>query len=243
MLQVVAETPEAMRRYIDFTSGVSKAPFLIDSTEVNTRIKGTQYVQEVGLADRAVYNSINVSVTEQELAAIKKTRLPCIVLAFNPKQQASLKGRLDVLISGGGVTQKGLLDMARECTDKILIDVAVTAFGIGAGPSEMSTYVMKTKLGLPIGCGVHNAVSSWVWLKNYKKQVPEGKDVFRICDVSSAVVHVMCGGDFVLYGPIENAPYVFPPVAMADCFIAEAVKSEVGTTPSKNHPLNKLIAE
>jgi tetrahydromethanopterin S-methyltransferase subunit H len=38
------------------------------------------------------------------------------------------------------------------------------------------------------------------------------------------VIEQMAGGDFILYGPIERAPKVFPLVAFTDDIIAESVK-------------------
>ncbi|MHC1564551.1 MAG: tetrahydromethanopterin S-methyltransferase subunit H [Candidatus Hecatellaceae archaeon] len=243
VVQVFAEAPDAMIRYIDFVTSITDAPIIIDSTDAVTRAKGAKYVREVGLGDKSIYNSINVSLTGDEIEALRETKIPAIVLAFNPKDQASVKGRMDVLTTGAGILQDGLLKIAQEFTDKILLDVAVTALGMGTGPSEMATYVMKTKFGLPVGCGIHNAVSAWVWLKRYKKQVAEGREAFRICDVASAVIHIMCGGDFVLYGPIENAPYAFPLVAFTNCVVAEAVSVEAETKPVEEHPFNKLVGK
>lgn len=240
LVQVFAEAPEVMIKYLDFASSYTDAPFLIDSTDASTRLQGAKYVAEIGLRDRAVFNSVNVSITEQEIAVLRETKLPAIVLAFNPKDQTTVKGRMEVMTTGAGLMERGLLDIAREFTEKILIDVAATALGLGAGPSERATYVMKAKFGLPVGTGIHNAVSAWTWLKKYKKQIPEGKDVYRVCDISSSVVHVMCGGDFILYGPIENAPYIFPTVAFANTMVAEAVKEALGTKPAESHPINKL---
>ncbi|MHC1586548.1 MAG: tetrahydromethanopterin S-methyltransferase subunit H [Candidatus Hecatellaceae archaeon] len=243
VVQVFAESPDAMIRYIDFVANVTDAPFIIDSTDAETKARAAKYVKEIGLNEKAIYNSINVSLTGDEIEALREAKLPAIVLAFNPKDQASVKGRIEVLTTGAGIVQDGLLKIASDFTDKVLIDVAVTALGMGSGPSEMATYVMKAQFGLPVGCGIHNAVSSWTWIRQYKKQAPEGKEAFRVCDVASSVIHIMCGGDYVLYGPIENAPYVFPLVAFADCLVAEAVMAEAEVKPVENHPFNKLVGK
>ena len=50
----------------------------------------------------------------------------------------------------------------------------------------------------------------------------------------------MCGGDFVLFGPIDNAKIAFPAVAQTDMFVAEAA-ADFGTEPVENHPMNKLL--
>jgi tetrahydromethanopterin S-methyltransferase subunit H len=47
-------------------------------------------------------------------------------------------------------------------------------------------------------------------------------------------------GDFILYGPIEYAPYVFPMAAMSDIMISEAV-ADLDIEPVARHPVNLLV--
>ena len=60
----------------------------------------------------------------------------------------------------------------------------------------------------------------------YKKQ--GNKTAFTVCDIGANIVQVMCAGDFVLFGPIENAKIAFPAVAQTDMFICEAA-ADMGT--------------
>jgi tetrahydromethanopterin S-methyltransferase subunit H len=46
---------------------------------------------------------------------------------------------------------------------------------------------------------------------------------------------VAVGAGFLLYGPVEDAPYVFPAVAMADTALSQLVM-EKGGRPEKHHP-------
>jgi len=79
--------------------------------------------------------------------------------------------------------------------------------------------------------------SAWDWLREYKK---EHKEAWPVCDVGSNLIQQMAGGDFVLFGPIENARMAFPACAMADIFISEAAK-DIGTEPVEDHPFFKLL--
>jgi tetrahydromethanopterin S-methyltransferase subunit H len=242
MVQVFSESIEAMKKYIDFVASVTDSPFLVDSTEPKVRAEGAKYAKEVGLLDRAIYNSINVSITEEELKIIKEERVPnTIVLAFNPTDP-SIRGRVAVLTTGGGVVEKGLLKIAEECGVKaLLIDVAATTLGSGAGAALASTYVIKSKFGYPTGSGIHNVVSAWPWLRRIKKEHPGGRDVFRFCDVAGNALQVIVGGNFVLYGPIENAEWVFPVVAMTDALVTDMASLELGLNVSENHPYKRLV--
>lgn len=59
MVHIFGTTAESITRYIDFIAEVSDSPFLIDSPEGPVRAHAAGYVSEIGLADRAVYNSID----------------------------------------------------------------------------------------------------------------------------------------------------------------------------------------
>ncbi len=50
----------------------------------------------------------------------------------------------------------------------------------------------------------------------------------------------MAAGDFILYGPIENAKYTFPLAAMTDIMISESV-ADMGIEPVEGHPMWKLV--
>ncbi|TFG32570.1 tetrahydromethanopterin S-methyltransferase subunit H [Candidatus Thorarchaeota archaeon] len=239
LVQIFAETSEAMLRYIDFVTDLTAAPFLIDSTEASVRIAGLKHAEEVGLLDQAVYNSINVSISKEELSQLGEIQHECaIVLAFNP-QDSTIAGRRAVLEKGALEQDKGLLELCKEIgVTKPLLDTAVTAMGAGAGSAAAFTFVCKTVYGLPTGSGVHNAPASWSWLRKYKKI---NRDVFQTADIASNLIVQMMGADFVLYGPIENAERVFPVVAMGDTFTAESAYLEFGIEPGPDHPFKKLL--
>jgi tetrahydromethanopterin S-methyltransferase subunit H len=110
--------------------------------------------------------------------------------------------------------------------------------GAGAGSAVAFTFVSKTLYGLPTGCGIHNAPSSWPWLRKIKKQ---NKEAFKTADIASNLIVQSLGADFVLYGPIKNAPLVFPSVAMADVFAAESADREFGIEAGEDHPYRKLL--
>jgi tetrahydromethanopterin S-methyltransferase subunit H len=227
LVQIFSESEEALKKYIDFVADLTAAPFLIDSTEPMVRISGLRYAEEVGLIDRAIYNSLNVSATEEEIDTLREIQHECaLLLAFNP-QDPSIAGRRAILEKGALTLNKGLLDLAKELgIIKPLIDTAVTAI------------VSKTVYGQPTGSGVHNAPSSWPWLRKYRKV---NRESFLTADAASNLIVQMMGADFVLYGPIENAERVFPVIAMGDVFTAEASDLEFGVSPSDDHPYKKLL--
>jgi tetrahydromethanopterin S-methyltransferase subunit H len=218
-VQIFALTSEAMTNYMDFVAGITDAPFLIDSIDSDVRLAGAAHACEAGLSKRAIYNSINVGTEKKEIDKIRELKIDsAIILAFSPKG-FDVKGRIYILDNGDGILDKGLIEIARECgITKPLIDIAVTLLGQGAGAAVRASYVAKAKWGYPVGGAIYNAAASWEKLRDHEKEYRE------FCGVGANVIERMAGGDFILYGPIEKAPKVFPLIAFADDIIAEAVK-------------------
>jgi len=233
MVDVFAEKGEHMVERIEFVADACDTPFLIDSTNPDARILGLEYVDEVGLSDRAVVNSINAGIEEEEIAALLESDVSsAIVLGFNPVDN-SVDGKRRLLEDGGGVLDEGLLAVAEKCgIKKTLIDTGITPLGEGCGDAVRAITVLKAKYGRPTGSGIHNAVSFWSWLK--KKNAKSHVD-----SASNAVARIM-GADFLLYGPIECADVVYPTVAFAECLVGEAVGA-LGLRVKKTHPVRRLV--
>ena len=224
MVDVVASTTEAMERYLDFISGITDAPILVDSTSREVRLSGARHAVEVGLTDRIVYNSIEYHVNEDETAALKEIGIKhAILLAYNPKNVWP-SGRVAIL-------RERLLDAAeRAAISNVLVDTAVLdvpSIGFAAEAVE----AVKRELGLPTGCAPLNAVLEWKKVKNLG---PKAKDT---CSASAAAVVQMSGGDFILYGPITKSDIVFPTCAMVDSIIAYDARLHGVKPRTKEHPL------
>jgi len=238
LVQVFGQTEEALVKYLEFVGDICDKPFLIDSTSGEARMAGAKYATDAGLAERAIYNSLNMAAEPEEIAAVKESELTAsIVLGFNP-MNPTVEGKIGMWEDGDGVIDQGLIPMAEECgITKPLMDTAVTPLGQGAGVAVRTSFAVKSKWGLPVGSGIHNVPSAWDWLRGYKKDHPEA---WPVCDIGSNLIQQMSGGDFVLFGPIENAKIAFPACAMADVFIAEAAK-DMGTEAVETHPMFKLL--
>lgn len=235
ILHIYAKSIEAFERYLDFVDGLHSGPFIIDSADPSTRVAAAGLVTEIGYADLAIYNSINVATSESEAEAIRDSDLDsAIVLAYNPSEPG-VEGSLALLESGGRVRDRGLLTTAREIgINNLLIDPAVLPLGSGAGSALRFSVAFKARHGLPVGSGIHNAVSSWQWLSK------RGKAIERCCDSAAGAMQLLSAGDFLLYGPIEMSEFIFPAAAMADILIAEAVRG-LDVVQAGGHPLKRLV--
>ena len=98
--QVFGQTEEAIVKYIEYIGDICDKPFLIDSTSGDARVAGAQYADEVGLTERAIYNSINMAADKSELDALAETDISAsIILGFNP-MNATVDGNMAMWENG-----------------------------------------------------------------------------------------------------------------------------------------------
>ncbi len=235
ILHLYARASKAFEKYLDFAETAWGGPLIIDSAEPAVRAAAAGHVSELGYADRAIYNSISLATSDEEAEAIRDSEVDsAVLLAYNPAEPG-VEGSLKVLETGGSVREKGLIPLAKELGfANLLVDPGALPLGSGAGAALRFSVVAKARLGLPVGSGIHNAVSTWSWLREKEKIVR------RSCDAAAAAMQLLSAADFLLYGPIENADFIFPAAAMADILIAEAVR-DLDVLPEAGHPLHKLV--
>ncbi|MDP2796428.1 MAG: tetrahydromethanopterin S-methyltransferase subunit H [Methanoregula sp.] len=188
-IQILAEYPEAFESYISWFDSIdNKTAFLMDSSVPKALAHACKYVTDVGLANRAIYNSINGSITQENIDALKNSDVDAaIVLAFNPADP-SVAGREKVLVEGGVAGQKmGMIPISEEAgITRPILDTAATPLGLGSGSAYREILACKAIHGYPTGGAYHNMTVAWTWLRRWKgtHKTPsllaagyEGKDV------------------------------------------------------------------
>ena len=60
MADIVANTGEEFRTYVDFVTSVTEMPFCIDAWVMKAKLQGARYCAEKGLLDRMFYNSLTI---------------------------------------------------------------------------------------------------------------------------------------------------------------------------------------
>src|SRR5690606_37934865 len=165
VLHVYARTVPSLLKYLDFIEGLWSGPFIIDSAERSTRSAALSVLSELGYADKAIFNSISIATDEAEARALLENEVDsAIILAYNPGEPG-VEGAMQILENGGLVREEGLIPLAKRLgISNILIDPGVVPMGSGSGSALRFSVVAKSRLGLPVGSGIHNAVSSWQWL-------------------------------------------------------------------------------
>lgn len=231
IVDVCSSWPQAFEKFIDFVADTIDGPFCIDGTTADVRIAGVKHVGETGLSKRVIYNSIEPQIKEAEISAIKDAKMKSAILLLLNTEKPVIAGRLEV-------TDK-LLEQARMAgIENVLIDTAIFDI-LDPGPVGKTIYLVKDRYGYPAGCGAHNAIDIW----NKRKKL--SAETYFTGSVVANVLPVVMGANFMLYGPIKNAPNIYIPVAVTDAYVAYSMWQEYNHMPlTKNHPffnLNKIV--
>jgi len=234
-VDVMGTTADALIRFTDFVSDLTKNPFLIDSSSRQARVEAVRHICEVGLVSRSIYNSINYLVSDDEVKALRDAGVQsAVVLAFDPNKPHETR---EATLNGDAV-RRGLLHAAREAgIEKVLVDTAVLDVP-SIYTAGKAIYSVKEKFGLPAGCAPANAFAIWRKLRRGEF----GPIARKVCLGSSALFTQMMGANFIIIGPIEFAEAAFPACAMADAIIAsEMERLGIKIRDKENHPLFKIF--
>ena len=227
MLDVVCTNPENAESYLKFAADTTDMPILIDAVSEGAALRGLECVKELGILDRAVYNSITPETRDSVYQTIKRVGLEsAIILTYSTRAIISSKERvrlLDTMIPK--VEEVGI---KKPLIDTVVMDVATLGLACKA------IRVVKDRFGYPAGCGAHNAIESWRALKKRKDRT-----LTLVCSSLVNGLPVALGADFILYGPINVAEYIFPAISLIDASYGQVMMEE-GGRPKPNHPRFKI---
>ncbi|MDF1540650.1 MAG: tetrahydromethanopterin S-methyltransferase subunit H [Candidatus Thorarchaeota archaeon] len=224
MLDVVGPTCIAIDEYLRYLADATDFPLLIDgcdSAEVNAT--GIMTSMEAGFIDRVVINSLTPTTEDELYQVITHAGLKnALLLTFDAVSMLSSSKRVA---------------LAEELMKKSQ-DVGITNIMIDTGVMDIPTlgiacttqHLLKNKYGYPVGCGAHNAVSTWKGLVS-----KFGIEAKTPALVGSNLMPVSLGADFVLIGPAKHAPVIYPSVAMIDAALS-GILIESRERPEKPHP-------
>lgn len=193
-LDVVAETPDAMVKFLDFALGEFKGPIILDGI-FEARLQGIQHVKDCGVADRIIYDSIWKN-DATELHALKDAGIKTAILFGYDIMDSSAITRYKIMTDG---TEKypSLLKQAEQAgITQMLVDNVITHFDT-IGDVIETNIMFKNMFGLPVGCGPANIS---YYLARYDKEMTT-KDIRD----ASLIAILSLFSDFLLFGPIERA--------------------------------------
>jgi tetrahydromethanopterin S-methyltransferase subunit H len=200
MIDVTAESPEAMAKYLEFVANITKMPILIDSTSIDVAKAGFQFAKEAGILERVVYNSVTARSKDEEYRLLQEYGIKSVLALLYTDRVIDVDARIkafEVILS-----KASAYGVEKLLVDTFVIDIP----SLSAACRAMME--VKARYGLPVGMGAHNAVSSQK--KVFKERF--GAEGYRACELTANVMPIVLGADFLLYGPVEVAKEVFSAV-------------------------------
>lgn len=235
MADIVANTAEEFKTYIDFVTSVSCMPFCVDAWIMKPKLEGAAYCAEKGLLDRMFYNSLTVweKDLETEVREISQIGVKHVLLVSFDQENQMPSGR----ITG---TQK-ILDVIEKVGakfDSIFVDTSVMN-GPATALCSIANAMIKEKWGFPTASAPSNG--SYMWKKAREMWGFKG---WSAADAALEALSAFMYHDMIFSGPMAGAERIMPAIAMAEAFLATAVFGETKKLPKDpNHPLFKLFPE
>ena len=228
---VVAQTPKAMENYIDFVASHTDHPIVIDAVPEKVRLHGAQYSIDSGLEDRIIYNSIAPWTKDSEINALRDMGLEYGIIFTSDIRAEKAKS---LTIEEKIESLKNLIRQSSKAgIENPLVDVQSLSIG-DLGSAGKTCYVVKKKYGYPAGCGTGNGTTVWTEPKKWSQKAING--VYAAVNSIMSILY----SDFLFFGPIEKAEWVFPAVS-----VAEIIKTDLtGKMPkSDSHPAMRFFPE
>lgn len=213
IIQAYGRTPLAMEKHLSWLAENFDGPFMFESTNANARTRAIEYCEESDLSERAIYNSINLSMKDDEKDVLKKSSLNmAVVLGWSPRA-TTLLDRMSTI--NDAISLSNSLGI-----EKILVDPATMPVGAGFGLEYRTTLAIKSELGLPTCLGPHNAPSAWRFIKQ-----PGFNDERILIStlVASTIAAQLFATDSVMFGSLLHSREVFTSVALIANAMASAV--------------------
>ncbi len=235
MADIVANTGEEFRTFIDFFTSVTDMPFCIDAWKMEPKLQGAAYCAEKGLLDRVFYNSLTVweQDIETEIREISQIGIKHVLLVVFDMADQMPTGRITGAQKILDAIEKVGAEFETIFIDTSVMNAPATAF------CSLANRMVKEKWGFPTASAPSNG--SYMWKAAREKFGTEG---WAAADAALEAVSAVTFHDMLFSGPMAGAPRIFPAVAMADAFLATAVYGETRRLPKDpNHPLFKLFPE
>jgi len=228
MIDPVGDTGQALINYIEFVAAHTAAPILVDSPLQKARLEAIRHFAGSEIIPRLIYNSIGEDFSEEELACIKECGVKsAIIMAFSTKAMKPER-RIKLL-------QEKLLPAAeRAGVTNILVDPGVLDVPSVSWAAQ-AIYEVKQQLGYPAGCAPSNALFMWEKIRE------RGQSAFQAAAAAVFALTQLRGANFIIYGPMRFAPWVYPACATVDAMLAYGGRF-VGVSPAtQEHPLYKIF--
>lgn len=227
-LDVIAASPEAMKRFLEFVSARTSLPLLINATEAEVRIAGLEVAAKLGILDRAVYASLNEDTKDEELELLGRYRPAAVMILAS-----------DI----SNPTPEGSCEMIENYYHPMLKEIGVTAPIVDLGTMDPPSIglnirqiqAVRERFGYPAGCAFSNCYPQWTSLNRL------GREWVNLSLAAALVACRAAGGDYLHYGIIEKAAMAAHVAATAEVFYGFAAQELDGHKLPEGHALWQMF--
>jgi tetrahydromethanopterin S-methyltransferase subunit H len=218
LLQIYGATPKAIINHIRWITDHWEGPFIFESIDSLTRMSAMEYVAKAGLQSRAIFNSINISTSPEELNKLRNCGIQAaIVLGWSPHTK-NLDDRMNII-------RNQISQCEKIGIKKIIVDPASLPIDVGYGLEWRTNIAIKSEMGYPISNGAYNAPSTWNFFKENK-----GDKVTRTAILTAAVTAAKLScADLIFYGSLERMKEMFAAVAFIENGVVRSVAEALTT--------------
>ncbi|ADL08280.1 tetrahydromethanopterin S-methyltransferase subunit H family protein [Thermosediminibacter oceani] len=221
---IIAASPEAMERFLEFVSARTNLPLLINATEAETRIAGLEAAAKLGILNRSIYASLNEDTEDEELEALGRHRPAAVMILAS-----------DV----SNPTPEGTCEMIENYYHPMLKEIGVQAPIVDVGTMDPPSIglnirqiqAVRERFGYPAGCAFSNCFPQWTSVKKL------GREWVNLSLATALAVCRAAGADYLHYGIIEKAAVAVYVSGTAEVFYGFAAKELDGQKLPENHPL------
>lgn len=225
---VIAASPEAIEKFIEFVGPRTKLPFMINASEADIHIAGLECADRLGLLNRTIFASLNEDSEASVIEALGRHKPACVMILAN-----------DV----GDPTPNGSCEMIETVFRPMLNEIGVEAplVDLGAmdppsvGISMRGITAVRKRFGYPAGCAFSNCFPQWTGLREL------GREWVNLSLGTALVACRAAGGDFLHYGIIEKATLAAHVGGSAEVFYGFAAQELDGHTLPEGHALLKMF--
>lgn len=221
---IIAASPEAMERFLEFVSARTTLPLLINATEAEARMAGLEAAAKLGILNRSIYASLNEDTEDEELEVLGRHRPAAVMILAS-----------DV----SNPTPEGSCEMIENYYQPMLKEINVVAPIVDLGTMDPPSIglnirqiqAVRERFGYPAGCAFSNCFPQWTSVSKL------GREWVNLSLATAFVACRAAGGDYLHYGIIEKAAVAAHVSATAEVFYGFAGQELDGHKLPEGHAL------
>lgn len=225
---VIAASPEAMEKFIEFVVPRTTLPFMINASEADVHIAGLECADRLGVLGRVIFASLNEDTEDQIIEALGKHKPACVMVLANDVGNPTPEGSCEMIEN-----------LFRPMLDEIGVEAPLVDLGAmdppSVGISMRGISAVRQQFGYPAGCAFSNCFPQWTGLRDL------GREWVNLSLTTALVACRAAGGDFLHYGIIEKAAMAAHVGGSAEVFYGFAAQELDGHQLPKGHALLKMF--